>query len=70
MLVVGWKAVTSLVRGEERVSSGILEASDGSTMKQSSMSGSVRPSVNSLCAVIPGYEVRPPVGIPPSSTGR
>ena len=46
--------MTSLVSGEERVSSGILEASEGSTMKQSSISGSVRPSVNSLLAETPG----------------
>ena len=70
MPVEGWKAVTSLVRGDERVSSGIFEAIDGSTTKQSSISGSVRPSVNSLWAVTPGYDVGPPVGIPPSSTGR
>lgn len=42
------------LRGEERVSSGMLEAVDGSTTKQSSMSGRVAPSVKVLFGVTSG----------------
>ncbi len=63
--------MTTLVNGEERVSIGIEEACDGSTTKQSSISGSTGPKVKLLLAVTPGYvPVELEVGIPPSSTGR
>lgn len=61
----------SLVSGEERVSSGMSDADEGETTKQSSMSGRVAPSVKDLLGVMSGYAaVDEEVGIPPSSTGR
>jgi hypothetical protein len=69
-LVAGWYAETSLVKGDLRVSSGTCEAVDGSVTKQSSISGSSGPRVNSLLDSRPLYAVGSPVGIPPSSTGK
>jgi hypothetical protein len=69
MLDSGWLALTSLVSGLERVSIGtVLGAS--LTMKQSSMSGSCAPSVNALLPSTLLNGLGPPVGMPPSSTGR
>ena len=53
------------------MSSGMEEAREGSTMKQSSMSGSAVPSVKALLGVREGQgAVVEEVGIPPASTGR
>jgi hypothetical protein len=69
-LLSGWYAATNFVKGKERVSSGTEDAVDGSTMKQSSISGSTAPSINVLFAVSPGNgDVLTVVGMP-SSTGR
>lgn len=49
----------------------MVEAVEGSTMKQSSMSGRTGPSVKGVLAVTEGKEeVLALVGMPPESTGR
>ncbi len=69
ILLSGWYAATSLVKGSERVSIGILL--DASlTMKQSSIEGSVAPRVNGvLLSTLPNALI-PALGMPVSSTGR
>jgi hypothetical protein len=69
MLVRGWENDPRRWRGRGRVSRGTEDGS-GLTMKQSSMSGSVRPSVNGWLGVMPGYDVMCPVGMPVLSRGR
>lgn len=44
----------SFVSGEERVSSGMLDAEEGETMKQSSISGRVAPNAKVLLGVMSG----------------
>lgn len=53
------------------MSRGMEDAEEGETMKQSSMSGSVAPSVKGLLGVRSGKgATEEDVGMPPASTGR